>query len=207
MKETTARIIVRGMASTSTKSAGVEINGIDVQKEKEMFTLSQKLIPGTGTFLESDTKFNSVFIGEKLARELNIIRYFLDQDALEKLREADIPEKVIGRLEPLFDQRFTSDKKFSKAVEALLEPSEMRKYGWRIKESAWSYRNGSRIILTFLDVNNIQTGATFRVSGIFRTNNDMFEAFSVFVPESELRELTGLPENTYHRIIGKLDSN
>jgi len=178
-----------------------------VQKEKEMFTLSQKLIPGTGTFLESDTKFNSVFIGEKLARELNIIRYFLDQDALEKLREADIPEKVIGRLEPLFDQRFTSDKKFSKAVEALLEPSEMRKYGWRIKESAWSYRNGSRIILTFLDVNNIQTGATFRVSGIFRTNNDMFEAFSVFVPESELRELTGLPENTYHRIIGKLDSN
>jgi len=207
MKETTARIIVRGIASTSAKSSGVEIAGIDVQKEKDMFTLSQKLIPGTGTFLESDTKFNSVFIGEKLAKELNIIRYFIDQDALAKLREADVPEKVIAKLEPLSDQRFTSDKKFSKAVEKLLNPSEMRKYGWQIKESAWSFRNGSKIILTFLDVNNIQTGAAFRVSGIYRTNNDMFEAFSVFVPDSEFRSLTGLPQNEYHRIIGKLDSN
>ena len=39
---TTGRIIIRGIASTSAKSTGVEINGIDVEKEKEMFTLSQK---------------------------------------------------------------------------------------------------------------------------------------------------------------------
>ena len=183
MKETTARIIVRGIASTSAKSTGVEISGIDVQKEKEMFTLSGKLIPGTGSFLESDTKFNNVFIGEKLARELNIIRFIIDEHAIARLREAKVPENVIDRLQPLSDKRFTSDKKFSRAVEEILDASEIRKYALSIKESAWSYRNGSRIILTFLDVNNIQTGAAFRVSGIFRTNNDMFESFSVFVPE------------------------
>lgn len=207
MKETTARIIVRGIASTSAKSTGVEISGIDVQKEKEMFTLSGKLIPGTGTFLESDTKFNNVFIGEKLARELNIIRFILDKDAIARLREANVPENIIDRLQPLSDKRFISDKKFSRAVEGILDASEIRKYGVPIKESAWSYRSGSRIILTFLDVNNIQTGAAFRVSGIYRTNNDMFESSSVFVPESELRTLTGLPQDACHRIIGKLNAN
>ena len=57
---------------------------------------------------------------------------------------------------------------------------------FKIKEAAWSYREGSKIILTFLDLNNNQTGAGFRVCGIFRTNNDMFEGMSVFVPAGEL---------------------
>ena len=65
-----------------------------------------------------------------------------------------------------------------------------------IKEAAWSYREGSRIILSFLDVNNNQTGAAFRISGIFRTNNDLFEAGSLFVPEGELRKLTGIGRGT-----------
>lgn len=203
----TSRIIIRGIASTSYRSTGVEINGIDVQKEKNMFKLSEKIIPGTGTFLDSDTKFNTVFIGEKLAKELNIIRYFIDEDALARLRENGIPEQVIDKLEPIFDQRFTSDSKFSREVENLLGRAEAKKYEWRIMDQAWSYREGSKVILTFLDTDNIQTGAAFRVSGIFRTNNDMFEAFSVFVPEPELRKLTGLPENKYHRVIGKLSDN
>lgn len=203
----TGRIIVRGIASTSTRSAGVEISGIDVEKEKQMFTLSERIIPGTGNFLESDTKYNNVFIGEKLAKELNIIRYYVDKDVMTELSREGIPENVTVKLQPLIDRRFTSDKKFSRELEKLIDGSDYRKYGWRIKESAWSYREGSRVILTFLDINNIQTGAAFRVSGIYRTNNDMFEAFSVFVPEEELRSLTGMPENAYHRIIGKLEDN
>ncbi len=47
----TGRVIVRGIASTSAGSAGVEITGIDVQKELEMFTLSQRLIPGNRQLL------------------------------------------------------------------------------------------------------------------------------------------------------------
>ena len=207
MKETTGRIIVRGIASTSARSAGVEITGINVQKEREIFKLSEKLIPGTGTYFESETKFNRAFIGEKLAKELNIIRYNLTTEALSGLRAKGVPEIIISKLEPIREQRFTSDKKFLKALEDLLTDSEYRKYSLPLIESAWSYREGSRLILTFLDINNIQTGAAFRVSGIFRTNNDMFESTSVFVPESELRQLTGMQENTYHRVIGMLEDN
>ena len=49
----------------------------------------------------------------------------------------------------------------------------------------------------------MQTGAAFRVSGIFRTNNDMFEATSLFVPIEELRELTGMKEGSFHRVIAR----
>ena len=86
----TGRIIVRGIASTATKSAGVEITGINVEKEKEMFTISEKLITGTGNFFETDTKYNMVFIGEKMAKELNIIRYIITTEGINFLKEEGI---------------------------------------------------------------------------------------------------------------------
>jgi len=203
----TGRLIVRGIASTATKSAGVEITGIDVEKEKKMFTISGKLIPGTGSYFEAETKFNTVFIGEKLAKELNIIRYIFTPESSDFLREEGVSSTVIEKLETLQGERFTSDKKLVKAYEKLLEPSEVEKYQWKIKEAAWSYREGSKLILSFLDINNNQTGAAFRISGIFRTNNDMFEELYLFVPIEELRQLTGMKEGTYHRAIARLEDN
>jgi ABC-type lipoprotein release transport system permease subunit len=209
--EITGRIIVRGVASTSAKSTGVEITGVDIEKEKQMFTLSDKLIPGTGSYFAPERQgssiFKPVFIGEKLAKDLNIIRYILSADALKQLEEKGIPAEVIAKLAPLTDQRFTSDKKFSRAVDGLLSPREIKKYSLQVKETAWSYREGSKIILSFLDMNNVQTGAAFRVCGIYRTNNDLFEATSLFVPIDELRKLTGMSGGIYHRFIARLEDN
>jgi ABC-type lipoprotein release transport system permease subunit len=203
----TGRIIIRGIASTATKSAGVEITGIDVEKEKEIFTISEKLIPGTGSFFETDTKFNTVFIGEKLAKELNIIRYIITPESMTFLTKEGVPTDIISKVGTLQGQRFVSDKKFVKACEKILEPSKMEKYEWKIKEAAWSYREGSKIVLSFLDISNNQTGAAFRVSGIFRTNNDMFESLSLFVPIEELRQLTGMEKGAFHRVIARLENN
>jgi putative ABC transport system permease protein len=204
---TTGRIVIRGIASTASKSTGVEINGIDVEKEKRIFSLEDKLVPGTGSFFGTPTKFNSVFVGEKLAKELNTIRYTLTQDAFLKLESEGIPSAVITKLGSLRDQKFPTDKKFSIAVENILTSPEINKFIYKIKEAAWSYREGSKIILSFLDINNNQTGAAFRICGIFRTNNDMFESLSVFVPVNELRSLTGMTEGSYHRVIAKLENN
>ncbi len=203
----TGRIIIRGIASTSSKSSGVEINGIDVEKEKEMFSLHKKVVPGTGSYFGADTKFNSVLIGEKLAKDLNIIRYILTPEVAAHLDSMKIPAGVLSKLEPIYGERFTSDKKFDKELKKILTSKEMEKYSILIKEAAWSYREGSKIILTFLDLDNNQTGAGFRVCGIFRTNNDMFENMSVFVPAGELRALTGIKEGSWHRLIARLDNN
>ncbi len=203
----TGRVIVSGIASTSAGSTSVAINGIDTQKEQEMFTLSQRLIPGTGSYFGSDTKLNSAFIGEKLAKELYIIRYILTPEAFQSLESKGVPAAVIEKLKPLEGERFTTEKRLSDAFAGLLSEKEIKTYTMLIKEAAWSYREGSRIILSFLDVNGNQTGAAFRISGIFRTNNDLFEAMSLFVPEDELRRLTGLEEGQYHRFIARLEED
>ncbi len=82
-----------------------------------MFTLSEKLIPGTGSYFapekQGNSIFKTVFIGEKLAKDLNIIRYILTAEALNKLEAEGIPAEVIEKLAPLTDQRFTSEKKFT----------------------------------------------------------------------------------------------
>ncbi len=203
----TSRIIVTGIASTATSSAGVEINGINTRQEREIFTLNNRIIPGTGTYFESETRYNSVLRGEKLAKELNIIRYIINDETISGLISDGVPQSVAEKLTPLKDERFSSEKKFNRALEKVLDQAEQRKHIVKIREKAWSYREGARLILTFLDHNNIQTGAAFRICGIYRTNNDMFEAMSVFVPEDELRELTGLGENEFHRIIARLSDN
>jgi putative ABC transport system permease protein len=205
--DVTCRIIVRGIASTSAGSTGVEITGIDTEKETEMFTLSERLIPGTGSYFGSDTRLNSAFIGEKLAKDLYIIRYILTSEALQKLVSDGVPASVAEKLKPVEGKRFTTEKKLSEAYAGLLSPKEIKRYGLQIREAAWSYREGSRIILSFLDINGNQTGAAFRISGIFRTNNDMFEATSLFVPLDELRRLTGMEQGQYHRVIAKLENN
>ncbi len=205
--DVTGRIIVRGMASTPAGSAGMEITGIDTAREKEMFTLYRKLIPGTGSYFGADTRLNSAYIGEKLARELYIIRFILTPESFSGLEAKGVPAAVIEKLKPLESVRFTTEKKLTEAYGGLLTPKEIKKYGLSIREAAWSYREGSRIILSFLDVNGNQTGAAFRISGIFRTNNDLFEATSVFVPMEELRRLTGLEDGVYHRFIARLEEN
>jgi ABC-type lipoprotein release transport system permease subunit len=205
--DVTGRIIVRGIASAPSGSAGVEISGIDVEKEKRMFTLSEKLIPGTGSYFGAETRLNSAFIGEKLARELQIIRYILTAESFTALGEKGVPAEVAGKLKPLEGQRFTTEKRLTEAYTALLTPGEVKKYGLSIREAAWSYREGSRIILSFLDFNGNQTGAAFRICGIYRTNNDLFESMSVFVPDEELRKLAGLEGGVYHRFIARLEDN
>jgi len=70
------RTIISGMASTATKSTGVQIVGIDPEEEKKIFTLDQAILQGTGDFFEKDTKYNPALIGESLAKELKYCKIF-----------------------------------------------------------------------------------------------------------------------------------
>ncbi|MCK7542264.1 MAG: hypothetical protein MZV63_71015 [Marinilabiliales bacterium] len=118
----TGRIIVRGIASTSAGSTGVEITGIDVEKEQEMFTLTKRLIPGTGSYFGSDTRLNSAFIGEKLAK--GALHHQVHPDRRSRLSTLEQKEvsrlHVIEKLKPLEDQRFTTEKKLTEALAGLL---------------------------------------------------------------------------------------
>ena len=62
----------------------------------------------------------------------------------------------------------------------------------------------SKVVLTFQDVNGEITGAAFRVIGIFKTINTMYDKSNVFVLQSDLQRLLNAPD-AVHQISVKLD--
>lgn len=198
------RSITGGMAATATKSSGVEIVGINPQEEKSLFTLDKTIISGTGSFFE-DPGIDQVLIGQDLAKELNIIRFSIDSTMISGLHQYNIPQKTLANLARLSGVRFQNEKKFNKAVKGILSKSEDKKFFHIIKKEAWNYRAGSRLNLTFLDRDNNQVSARFRIAAIYDTKNTVFEISTVFVRDSDLKKLTGSPEDAFNKIIVRID--
>lgn len=65
-------------------------------------------------------------------------------------------------------------------------------------------RIGSKVVLTFSDINGDVTGAAFRVQGIFKTPSSGFDDSNVFVRKSDLKALTKV--NDDHEIALLLSS-
>ena len=199
------RVILSGMANTASKSTGIQIVGIDPEQEKSVFSLDKKVMSATGDYFEKESKYNLALIGQDLAKELNIVRYSIDTTVLAELRSAGLPENIIRRLASLTGVRFKSEKIFIRNLKSLVSANEESKYGQLIKEKAWTYREGSRLTLTFLDAENNQVGAVFRVAGLYDIDNNMFEQNMVFVKNDDLKRLTGISENVCHKLIVKID--
>ncbi len=207
VSEITRRLVVSGIASSATASAGVEIIGIETDREEQMFDLSQRLIPGTGSYFGAATRLNSAYIGEQLARDLHIIRYILTEESFAALGADGVPATVIGKLRALEGRRFNTGRKLAEACGELLTDREEERWGADILRAAWSYREGARLVISLLDARGNQVSAAFRICGIWHTSNARFEAVSLFVPHEELRMLTGLGEESWHRIIVRLENN
>ena len=200
----TRRTVITGMANTATKSTGVQIQGIDTEQEKKVLHLGESTIPGTGDFFETDSRYMLAYIGEALAKELNIIRYQINESVLDSLSAKSVPANVLEKLSVFTGQRFKSEKAFLKAVKNILSAKEQHEYGGLIREAAWSFRPRSKLTLTFLDKDQMQTGAVFRIGGIYNIKNSMFEMSQVFVKNEDLHRLTGLDPKQCHQLIVRL---
>jgi ABC-type lipoprotein release transport system permease subunit len=65
----------------------------------------------------------------------------------------------------------------------------------------------NKIIITVQDVNKNITGGAFRIVGIFRTENSMFDEANIFVRGTDLSRLTGLKGHEAHEIAILLNKN
>jgi len=65
----------------------------------------------------------------------------------------------------------------------------------------------NKIIITVQDVNTNITGGAFRVVGIYRTDNLMFDDNNIFVRNSDIYRLTGLSATAAHEIAVMLNKN
>ena len=199
------RTLVTGMAGTAAKSAGVQVTGINPDKEKEIFKLYKTIIPGTGDYFEKESRYDLALIGQDLAKELNIIRFAIDSTVISKLSNAGLPDETVKKLESLSGKRFANEKKFISDVTSVLTNSELRNYGQLIRKEAWSYRENSRMTLTFLDKDNNQVSSVFRIAGIYDIKNAIFEQSQVFIRNEVLVRLTGTDESAFHKVIIRIN--
>jgi len=200
------RTTITGMANTAAKSIGVQIIGINTEKEKQVFTLFKKIIPGSGDYFEKESKYNLSLIGEDLAKDLGIVKYTIDSATINNLSVKGLPVQVVHKLSALSGERFLNERQFVKKMNSVFTAREAKKYGSMIKKEAWTFRPGTRMTLTFLDKDNNQVGAMFRIAGVYDISNSIFEKSTVFVKSTDLNRLTGLPDSSFHEIIVKIDN-
>ncbi len=65
----------------------------------------------------------------------------------------------------------------------------------------------SKIVITLQDTANNVVSGLFRVSGIYTTNNNMYDESHVFVRVDDIMELTELPAGAAHEIAINIDDN
>ncbi len=65
----------------------------------------------------------------------------------------------------------------------------------------------SKVVLTFQDNTGTITGGTFRVCGIYKTSNNMYDEMQVFVRKSDLTEITLDDMSSAHEIAVLIDDN
>ncbi len=65
----------------------------------------------------------------------------------------------------------------------------------------------SKIVLTFQGTDGSLTGGAFRVCGIFRTENSLFEEMNAFVLNNDLERLSAFPDNEAHEIAVLISDN
>ena len=123
------RALVNGMIATANQTKGINILGIDPEREPETTSLDKNIIEGN--FLD-ETMRNPVLIGKRLAESM----------------KAGV---------------------------------------------------GSRVVLTFQDLDNELVSVACRVSGIFQTANTMYDESNIYLLHSDLNELLG-GENLINQI-------
>lgn len=202
----TSRLIVTGMANTARKSQGIQVVGIDPDRELRVFRLHETTMPGTGDFFESSSRHKLVYVGQDLAKELNIIRYRIDDAVLDSLASRGMPAESLEKLSAFKGVRFKNEKSFRKEMKAALTLREQQDWAGEIKKEAWSFRKGSKLTLTFLDREQVQTGGVFRIAGLFDVKNSMFETSQVMVKKEDLAELCGLDAQDAHQVIVRLEN-
>ncbi|MDF1571496.1 MAG: FtsX-like permease family protein [Bacteroidales bacterium] len=200
----TNRLVVNAIANTASKSTGIQLIGINPDQDKKAFNLHEAVIPGTGSYFNRESRHNLALVGEDLAKELNIIRYELHNATMDSLRSAGIPENVLKKLNPMVDKRYASQDLFVKDLKKHLTKKMLEAHGQKIMEHAWTFRERSRLTLTFLDKDNVQTGGMFRIAGIYDIKNSMYEKSHVFVQKKDLQQLTGLGAQATHKIIVRI---
>lgn len=199
VKAVSSRIKVTAMASTSRGNTALVLNGVNIKDEKSISDLYNKIVHDGGEYLnEADS--NQIFISDKTAELLRIKNFGIPVSYIDSLEKTGAPYQIIRKLSSLSNIRFNTGDLMKKELTKLLNKKEITEYGSEILEKSEHYRIRSKIVFTFTDVNGELVSQSFRVCGIYKTDNTMFDQMNAYVLKKDLAGLTGLNSDDSHEI-------
>jgi len=184
------RIKILGMASTPGSASGIMINGINPVKERQVTGIAESLVKGGGVYFEGDGR-KPIVIGEKLAKNLKLTYYRITEDDLIRLAERKKIRPLIPQLDSLMEQRFRTEKDFDAALEKLLG-ADAQKHNFRIKAEAIKYNLRKKIVLSFQALDGHIAYDAFRVVGVYKTGNSVFDGLNLYVRDQDIRGVAEL---------------
>lgn len=191
------RVKLMSMAATSRGNTALMLQGIVVEKEKQVSDLYKYILPNAGTYFESGGSY-SIIISDKTAEQLRIKNYTIKAETFDRLRNAEIPQSVSEKLKVIENERFNTESLFRKRLMTLLSAREVKSYGAEILKAAKHYRLNSKIVFTFTDKSGELISQAFKVCGVFKTSNTMFDQMNAYVLQSDLAPIAGLSATEYH---------
>ncbi|MBI9066300.1 MAG: FtsX-like permease family protein [Salinivirgaceae bacterium] len=199
VKAWTKHTKIMAMAATSRGNTGVMLKGINPDEEKRVSDLYTNIVKGGGNYFESEFK-NPIVISEKTADQLRLINYQITDNLIDTLKLLKVKDHTIESLASIKDKRFITEKKFKSALEEILHKNEIRVHGPVIMQMAKHYKVKSKIVFTFSGSNGEMSYQSFRVVGVYKTANTMFDQMNAFVIADDLAKVAGFEPNKYHEI-------
>lgn len=192
------RVKLFAMVQSDWAASGLVIKGVDPEKEKKVSELHLKMIEGE--YLGGSYKIPSIVIGSKAAESLKLLNYQVTPQKLDSIDKAIYPQTVTQKLSSIGDKRFRKDKDFKMALKATLDKNDFDKYADALTKYFSFYRMNTSIRLTVQAKNGTIQNPVFKVRGIYKTYNSMYDGMNAFVDRKALNQYTGLNDSEVQEI-------
>jgi len=186
------------MAKTSWAASGFVLKGVDPEEEKKVSEIYQDLIEGE--FLEGKYRKPSIVIGSEAAESLKLLNYQITSGKLDSIDKEVFSTKLVEKLQTADSKRFRKKRDFRNHLEEILTKEEMREYADKLVKHFSFYRMGTSIEITLQDKNGQIIHPVFKVRGVYKTDNSVFDAMNAYVNRDILNQYTGLAKNEVHEV-------
>ncbi len=205
VKAVSPRVKLLGMASTSGNASGVMINGIDIDRERQVTGIAGSIVRNGGSFFNGDGR-KPIVIGEKLAKTLKLTYYELLPEDLSYLAERKKFRNILPVLDSLSGQSFRTETEFDHALIALFGEKEAGRISYWVKDAALKYRLKRKIVLSFQALDGNIAYDAFRVVGVYKTGNTGFDGMNLFVRSTDISPVAALDPGQVNQIAILLNS-
>ncbi|MEA3450489.1 MAG: FtsX-like permease family protein, partial [Bacteroidota bacterium] len=191
----TTRLKFLGMINSARSSQGVMITGISPEEEKNVTTIYKYMIDSSSSYLTPEST-NEIIISTKVAQTLMLVYYEFNQKCADALLEINFDPEILAKLNVISDISMRSKNSFKDSLRKYFNSEEYEKYADMLTEQSTQYRINKKVILKFNNANGDFVSEAFKVVGIFKTSDAMFDNMNVFVNKEYIAKLMEVPVST-----------